>query len=94
MPPFPPLPFRQLLPLPLALFLLSTPCACVAIYVFGAHTPTCQILNNYAFSIGMLLLYLLPLLSPLPQHRLGFKRRLHEGASMSWFASFTQPNRL
>jgi hypothetical protein len=27
----------------------------------------------------MLLLYLLPLLSPLQQHCLGFQRRLHEG---------------
>ncbi len=72
-------PFRQLLPLPLSLFICSTPFACIAIYIFSAHTHTCQIINNYAFASGMLLLYLLPLLSPLPQHRLGFQRRLHEG---------------
>ncbi len=75
----PPNPFKQLLPLPLFLFLCSTPCACVAIHLFAANAPACQIVNNYAFASGMLLLYLLPLFSPLRQHCLGFQRRLHEG---------------
>jgi hypothetical protein len=81
-------PFRDLLPVPLALLLLSTPCAYIAIRFFAFPAPVCQIINNYAFASGMLLLYLLPLLSPLRHHRLGFQRRLHEG-TMGWCAPAT-----
>ena len=63
----------------LALFLLSTPLSCYAVFGLGYSRGWVAIANSYVFSLAMLGLYVLPLL------RLGApaEERLHR-ATLNW----------
>lgn len=67
----------------LALYLLSTPVAAAAVFLFGQDKEICAVANMYGFSIGYCLLYVYPLLMPCFTTEKGFKARLHK-CTMNW----------
>ena len=64
----------------LALFLLSTPVACIAVFVHGGDRQWWALANSYGFSAGMIGLYLAPLCLRTSS---SFRARL-EAATMHW----------
>ena len=62
----------------LALFLLSTPISCIAVFLNGGDRAWWALFNSYGFSAGMIGLYLAPILRPS-----SFRDRL-EASTMHW----------
>eukprot|EP01128_Nolandella_sp_AFSM9_P006841 TRINITY_DN3600_c0_g1_i1.p1 TRINITY_DN3600_c0_g1~~TRINITY_DN3600_c0_g1_i1.p1 ORF type:complete len:260 (-),score=36.10 TRINITY_DN3600_c0_g1_i1:175-933(-) len=72
--------------LSLALLLLSTPLSCYYVYVQGELREDFAVANAYTVALGMLGLYLAPLLTVF--ERVSFKKRLH-AATLNWAAIST-----
>ena len=72
----------------LGFFLLSTPAAAYFTYVQGYPKETAAIYNSYAFSLGYLFLWLLPLVAGAG----AWKERVNRATShwIIWMSCFTQ----